>query len=83
MKSSVLKKKSEKVPTSGSEILPPTQKYIYIKLHKRLFWRKFIASTCLPVSLFRYLVTVRPALENALSEGADDAGIISSFCASL
>ena len=33
-----------------------------------------MASTCSPVSLFRNFVTVRPALEKALSEGAEEAG---------
>ena len=34
----------------------------------------FMASTCSPVSLFRNFVTVRPALEKALSDGAEEAG---------
>ena len=33
-----------------------------------------MASTCSPVSLFRNFVTVRPALEKALSDGAEEAG---------
>ena len=31
-------------------------------------------SACSPVSLFRNFVTVRPALEKALSDGAEEAG---------
>ena len=33
-----------------------------------------MASTCSDVSLFRNFVTVRPAHEKALSNGAEDAG---------
>ena len=46
-------------------------------------WRKLRASTWSPVSLDRSLVTVSPALENALSAGADEAGTHKYFCASL
>ena len=33
-----------------------------------------MASTCSPVSLFHNFVTVRPALDKALSDGAEEAG---------
>ena len=33
-----------------------------------------MASTCSPVSMFRNFVTVRPALEKSLSDGAEEAG---------
>ena len=33
-----------------------------------------MASTCSPVSLIRNFVTVRPALEKALSDGVKEAG---------